>query len=82
MTILYEYTAGSAPLDKSKVMIGLKQCSTHWDEEWDSPEDCPCNRCPYRGRGCVKVLASDAQKVIVAYERALVPLNVEVKLDG
>lgn len=67
-------------MDKSKTIKGLKQCSTYWDEAWNSQESCPCNTCPYKGAhpSCVAALSSDALKVIAAYEKALVPLNVKV----
>lgn len=67
-------------MDKRKVIKGLTQCSTYWNQAWGNPDDCPCNKCPYKRAkdNCRIALSADALKVIVAYEKALVPLNVKV----
>ena len=69
-------------MDKSRTIEGLTRCGTYWDQAWQHPDDCPCNKCPYRNAKpkCIMALSRDALKIIKAYEKALVPMNVKVRL--
>lgn len=53
---------------QQKVICGLDKHGTWWDQSLHSPDDCPCNTCPYKGKHCSLILANDALHLLKAQE--------------